>query len=278
MVVVSLPTAVAPGEVAGYQISIHNRGPSNIAQLYLFAATKLDRPAYQDPLPGCNTTGRFYCALGQLKAGATVSVTVAYTTSGTGTFSVDFEANTTGATSSDGGTSHGDTNPGTGTTSLISSNDFAGRFVNSLAQQTVQNDQSIVAGNVQATKVVVNNQLIPVTVQDGSGRNPSFTCTLATKTFSCPSDLFGEWSSVNVNNGATFSSYFTVTITIDAAQVGKGVTKNNLVVYHQFGASSEELISADCSAGGVPCRSVTTGKLFWVIVIHTYHNGNFRLG
>ncbi len=207
MVVVSLPTAVHPGDVAGYQISIHNRGPGNIAQLYLFAATNLDRPAYQDPLPGCNTTGRFYCALGQLKAGATVYVTVAYTTPPSGTsFSVDFEANTTGATTSDGGTSHGDVNPGTGTTSLIASNDFAGRFVNSFFQQTVEDSQAIVSGNAQATKVVVNNQFIPVTVQDGDGFNPTdlFTCTLSTKTFSCADLDFGEWSAVNVDNGTTF--------------------------------------------------------------------------
>jgi len=291
MVVVALPGTVTYGAVAGYQISITNDGPSNISQLYLFATDasgNLDvtPPVYENPFQGtCNdpSTG-FYCSLGQLNAHATVTVIVAYTTPTSGASVTHyFSANTTGSTANDGGTSHGDTNDGQATTNLVgAASDSGGAFVTTNGQ-TIQNNQTIGAGNRQSTKALLNGKFYPATVQDGATFSPTDlqACTLSTKTFNC-TDLFGEWSQVNVNNGAVFSSYFTITVQIDATLVGSGVNANNLVVYHQYqdsaGVWHQEAIIASCSGSAVPCRSVTTGKVYWTISIRTYHNGNFRLG
>lgn len=241
--VVLLPSAVTPGDVAGYRVTINNGGPSNISQLYLIAylgdtTTPAPDPVYTSPTKGScpNINDTLYCSLGQLRSGKSVSVTVAFMTPADATsFSIRFEANTTGATSSDGGASHGDTIFQTGTTALTDDPDFAGRFVTS-GLQTVANDQALGSGNLQTTRVGAPALGIGVTVADGTPASAWCpTCT-------------SESSDVSVNNGATFSNGFKIEIQVSNDLVNGSIA----TVYHQRDDLTVEEITTACPKNGNP--------------------------
>lgn len=245
--VVSLPESVSPGEAAGYLVTISNAGPSNISQLYLIAylgdtTIPAPDPVYTSPTKGScpNTNDTLYCSLGQLRSGKSVSVTVAFPTptEGTDEFSIRFEANTTGATSSDGGASHGDTIVATGTTTLTSDPDFAGRFVIA-GLQDVFNNQALGSGNLQTTRVGAPALGIGVTVADGPPATWCPTCT-------------SESSEVNVNNGATFSNGFKIEIQVSNDLVNGSIS----TVYHQLDDEvTVEAITTACPKNGNPNAS-----------------------
>jgi len=255
--VVLLPSSVTPGEAAGYKVTIRNDGPSNIAQLFLVAYlgdtdSPAPTPVYTKVAPkgSCpNTGGSLYCTLGSLKAGKSVTVTVAFTTPTEGaTFSIRFVANTTGATSSDGGTSHGDTIDETGTTTLTSDPDFAGRFVlgNNL---TVANGLALGADNHQSTTVYAPASIIPVTVADGDQVTPVV----------CPAELgcWSQTSEIHVNDGVP-AGIFKVEIGIykDLSQSVDGV-------YHEFDAGhvpASETITTKCPKHGKPSSPCFTAE------------------
>lgn len=244
--VVLLPDTVSPGGAAGYLVTINNAGPSNISQLYLIAylgdtTTPAPDPVYTSPTKGScpNTNDTLYCSLGQLRSGKSVSVTVAFPTPTEGPeFSIRFEANTTGATSSDGGASHGDTIVATGTTTLTSDPDFAGRFVIA-GLQDVFNNQALGSGNLQTTRVGAPAVAIGVTVKDGTLASDDGWCLICTS----------ESSEVNVNNGATFSNGFKIEI-----QVSKDLVNGSIsTVYHQLDdGETVEAITTACPKNGNP--------------------------
>jgi len=135
------PSTVIQGASAGYKVTITNSGPSNIATLYLGATlTGSSNPAVFPPTTFVGTpsqgtckpkAGPLSCAFGTLKAyGTPVTVTVAFATPTSGSsFGITFLASTTGATTSDGGTSHGDNLPASVSTSLVAAGgDVAGGF------------------------------------------------------------------------------------------------------------------------------------------------------
>jgi hypothetical protein len=252
--VVSLPSAVTPGEAAGYLVTIRNDGPSNIAQLYLtaYAGTSDDpapNPVFTSTTAGScpNTGGTLYCTLGNLSSGASVSVTVAFTTPTDATsFSIRFEANTTGATSSDGGTSHGDTIEGVGTTTLSDDPDFGGRFVTT-GNPTVANGLALGPGNLQSAKVHAPAVNIPVTVADGDQTTP----------ITCPETCWSETLELNVGGGTSYPALFKVEI-----GVHKNLSETVHGFYHVFDAGqipAAEDIVTKCPKNGtptVPCFSV----------------------
>ena len=251
--VVSLPSSVTPGAAAGYRVTINNAGPSNVAQLYLVAylggtTSPAPNPVFTFTTQGScpNTGATLYCTLGSLKAGKSVSVTVAFSTPADATaFSIRFEANTTGATSSDGGTSHGDTIQQTGTTALSSDPDFAGRFV--IGSTQVANLQVLTSANLQSTKVTAPTTNIPVTVADGDQVSPLI----------CPIACWSETSEIHVNSGIP-AGLFKVEIGIDKDLSG---TVNG--IYHEFDTGhvpASETITAKCPKNGTPsspCFSVS---------------------
>jgi hypothetical protein len=109
--IANLPPAVTPGATAGYLLTITNPGPSNISQLYLITTGAAPAPSFTAPSQGScpNTGGSLFCSLGALRKGKTATVTVAFPTPATaGTFTVNFEWNTTGLGSGGGDNSHGD--------------------------------------------------------------------------------------------------------------------------------------------------------------------------
>ena len=217
MQVTLLPSSVSPGAPAGYRVTIHNGGASNISALYLVD----DNPATPVYLvsgrPGtCGETGStpppgpLYCSFGALNAYDSVSITVAYTTPTTGTSTnITFQANTSGSTFSDGlkNRSHGDQLTLKVTTALSSNKNFAGTF--STLTGTSVGDSDVLSGsNKQSTKVNGIPAGVEATVEDGTGTTGS---CITDSTIDC-SKTFGEWSVVNVNQGKDVTGGFYIQI------------------------------------------------------------------
>jgi hypothetical protein len=272
------PTTVSPGAYVQFSTWAKNDDISTVSQFFLTETT--GRPINSASWSGsngsgsCATTLPLSCSFGQLKPGQYINAVIVLQTTGVvSPMPVHFVWSTVGI-------GHGDSFPVDDSVALNGSGDFSGRFLISSDSRTVAT-AGIGPGNSQSTAAAVNASGIPVTVQDGFGFTPVDlqTCT-DTDTFEC-ADLFGDWSSVNVANNTVFGSYFTITITIDAASIPKGVTKNNLAVYHQYfdtltSSWKVEVISASCSDVGPACMILTTGKTAWVLTIRTFHNGTFR--
>jgi hypothetical protein len=283
LTVTPIPGAVSPGSTAGYVVTVTNGGPSTISQLYLETVAGSPQPSYVSG-SGCSAPAvDFFCNLGSLKKGKSVSVVVGFDTTGEPSpFSVTFEINTTGATPSDGGTSHGDVIQATGETELnANAQDFAGDFLNSLV---VQNNQDVSDTNPQSTLVFAPALNIGVSVEDGPGASAN----------PCPAALncFSEISEIHVANGTSFPGGFKVYLQFDSSQIPPGVNKNNLSFWHEFDSPKTvggvtvtgEVIDENCRYQGnsttprsFPCKEVFNlgggdlGAFIWLT-----ENGNIR--
>jgi hypothetical protein len=275
------PATVSFGAYVQFKIWARNYDTSTVSQFFLTETDSrtIDSASWSssDGTSGsCPTTPLLSCSFGQLKPRQSIDAVVVMRAPASGTsMPVNFVWSTVGI-------GHGDSFPvlPVGSVALNGTGDFSGRFLVSSDSLLVGN-AGIGPGGSQSTAATVNASGIPVTVQDGSDFTPADlqTCT-STDTFDC-ADLFGDWSSVNVDNNTVFDSYFTITITIAAASIPNGVNKNNLAVYHQYfdkatSSWKQEVISATCSTAPVPCMILTTSKTAWVITIRTFHNGTFR--
>jgi hypothetical protein len=241
-----LPPVVSPGMDAGYRVSITNNGPSNISQLYLVTPNAdTPNPSYVDPSQGsCSASGPLFCSLGALRKNRTATVIVAFPTpaDATGSFTVDFEWNTTGLGSggSDSDQSHGDAVEQTGVTMLSGdAEDFAGGFLIPDESNVVSNSQSVSGSNPQTTLIVSPADGIAVTVQDGPGvEDPGcpapFTC-------------WGQTSEIHVGDGSDAYGAQMVVIQVDGSIVRPGVNKNNLKVIHFDDEGVPTEVTASCN-------------------------------
>jgi hypothetical protein len=239
---------VAPGESAGFIVTITNTGKSNISALYLSTdpddlvpagsptfvgpITYPTGPTDPDAICSLAGDGPLFCDLGTLVGNldpdASVRVTVAFETPEIGTsWAFHFQAFGNGNTPSDGGTSHGDTLNGLASVTLNSSKNFAGGFSTDTTD-VVESVQILGSKNIQAGKIVPPAANIPVTIEDG----------LADDTFHCSSletvctNRFGEWVRLNVAAGTTFTAGIHVTYTILGNKVPPGATTESIVLIH----------------------------------------------
>jgi hypothetical protein len=280
LTVTTLPNAVSPGADAGYRLVIRNNGSSNISKLFL-NDTVAGPATYLagDRANTCQTSPVLFCSFGALGSGGSITLTVAHATPASGaSFSVTFELNTSGASANDKGhTSHGDTLTRTATTSLSGDQNFGGGFVQS-AGSNVSNGQTLSGANVQSTKVTVdatNSNGIPVTVQDGSA--VTFPCV------ACSGTVYGEWSDVQVAEGANVSGLIKLTLTVYKGSLPKKVDLSKVVVFHTYivGATNiTDRIQTACPATPIAnCLTPTklsNGNL--EVVVYVDHNGGFKPG
>lgn len=265
MTVTNLPPTVAEGSAMGYQVTISNAGPSNISQLFLVTKTP-DAPVYVVTSQGsCSTSPSLGCTLGALNAKKSVTITVAYSGPVSGTDDPGdpvFQANSNGLTYSDGGTSHGDTltDPNEKPTAFSTNPNFAGGFA--LGQNTISTDPNLGPNNVQSTALTPPASDIVATVQDGPDVN--------VKCGSC-SKSFGEWSALNVANGATFSSPFDVTIQVLASLAPSNI--NKIQLYHVLDNGAVVNLK-QCTTGQTSgCVTVTSDGTIVTMVAHLNQNG-----
>ena len=275
MTVTKLPPTVKAGADAGFVITITNAGPSNIATLFLVDDAGNTSYVGTPTQGSCLAAGvPLKCTFGTLRAGKSVTVTVAHTV-GTTALTVTFQANTNGSTFSDtGNTSHGDTLSKTATTSVSNSPNFGGGFI--VGSTTVLNYQTVGSGNKQASSVVSPASLIPVTVEDGI--TTGVPCTGA----KC-ANAFGEWTELHVNGGAPYGSAFKVTLLIWGGAVPGGVSLGSIVILHTLDNGTTTTISTHCTpTTGTPtnaeCLTATRVGSNYRIVVWIFQNGNLRGG
>jgi hypothetical protein len=242
MRVENLPSLVAAGSDAGFQVTITNAGPSNISKLFLATDTKVAADYVTTTQGTCAAPGKaLSCTFGALRKGQTVTVVAAFPTSQDATaFAAGFFATTSGATSKDKGhSSHGDTlrDPNEVATELTDSPDFAGGF--SVDGHPVSTDTALSYGNVQSTTVTPPRGGIVVTAQDGLP-DDAFSCPI------CLGTLFGEWSSVNVGDGQVQQGLIKVTLVVRADQIPYGDTVHDISLVHILDNGTIEILDHRC--------------------------------
>lgn len=285
----AIPEAVSPGQDAGYVVRIFNKGPGNIASLYLVS----DRtPSFVDPVYDAQCSdagdGPLFCSFGGVGTDAiepVITLTVAFSTAGSNgsSFKVTFQLNATGATLKDkGGNSRGDSHTFVGETALSSDRNYGGGFI--VDDTTVQNNQSVNNQNKQATKLESLPLYIPATVLDGS------TVTADCLVARC-SNAFGEWSRISAlsASGDDFDSPFKVVLTIVGSAVPGQANAGNIVLLHTndlgtgtdvIGDSADERCASANAAPDpyTPCVFATKNGNNWQITAWLFHNGSLRGG
>jgi hypothetical protein len=275
MTVERLPSIVKNLTDAGFQITITNEGPSNIAQLYLVDSPTAT-PVYLATSQGDCGTSDLLCSFGALNAGDEIVVTVAYATQATGSsFAYTAQLNATGVSFDKGGNSHGDSLSRSVTTTLTSDKNFGGGFLSTPGG--VANDTKLHPGkNKQSTQLFGIAGGIPATVEDGPGL-----------TFPCPgcAPAQTEWSRIQVNSGQAFTQPFKVVIT--AVGSFNNLDLETVVVYHVLdsgalvliGNTADEHCDSPTDPGVVPLQGCVFAALVGnnlQLTVYVYQNGAMR--
>jgi hypothetical protein len=175
-----------------------------------------------------------------------------------------------GSTSSDGGTSHGDTWPNPlvpVASTLNSTNDYAGGFVVG-AGGSVGDIQVVTNLNPQATRLGALPANVAATVQDGSGAQPPVACT-PTVQITCAQ--FGEWSNVTVGDGQTFGSAFSISIVYYS-----GTPKGFVHIYLDANGDPQQEFVGSCAKKSPVYPCFTWDAKTNTATIYTFHNGSYR--
>ena len=286
-----LPNVVAPGNDAGWFVTVTNNGPSNINDLNISITSEEigALPSYISDLvlssggtASCSTaTGALVCNVGTLIDDGTVEFTVAFEvpSSDIGTFDLNIGLRAgTGDTETDGpGKSRGDKKTFTNSTPISSSSNFDGGFT--VGENTYQTNQSVGRRNVQATTIENVGSFIGVTIEDGITTGVDCS-TSASRT------CIGEWSEINVDDGAEFGTPFKVTLLVSGSSVPGGTDEDDIVLIHVLddltvevlGDSSDERCANAGDSGSAECIFVSKVGNNYQIVAWLFQNGNLRGG
>jgi hypothetical protein len=282
----ALPAQFTAGDDVGFRSTFDEQDTSSLSKLYLvFNVNGASSNSYLSAIrtgsdvtkSACTAGVPVTCQFKNVRPGEHIVVTAGFVVaSGATQLSAQSVWSTSGQTTSDGGTSHGDSwtdlrynnpplHPDALTSTLTDNADFGGGF-SSLLGSTIGNGQVVTALNRQATKVAGLPAGVAATVLDGdtaSGACGPYDCTNA----------IGTWSEVTVGDGQTFGSPFQIVITYY-----QGTPKSFV---HQYsdgnGGFLYELVGA-CPkknpAGSAPC--FTWNAKTSQATILTFHNGSWR--
>ncbi len=269
---VAQPGMVSPEGYVRFDVTFTNPTASNIAQLDMRADTSSTLMAVVvPPSQGtCDDSGTVLtCNFGALNAYQTATFSVVYQTPSSGSGDVDFNFMSTGSTSSDRGkNSHGDERTITGTVTISTSKDFAGSYLYDPANLTVSDVLNVTKQNPQGTKATGKQTGVPLTV----GEYPP-------NTYVCPgvssASCFGEWSVVNLDNGAYVPGGFEVVIAYNKVPGNANATR----FVHLVGAGLQPVFITDACSDTltVNCiKSVTSsqGDTYFTLVVD--NNGPMR--
>jgi hypothetical protein len=286
-----LPATVAPGNDAGYAVTVKNNGTSTINRARFSATpatTPTATPSYFSglswvqggPEVGCTSTGTLVCDLGTMDAGEEFNFVVAYAVpaSASGKFDVTFfmEAGTGNVGGKNN--SRGDKLEVTASTNLNGTQNFDGGFtVDDFSYATGGN---LGRNNKQTSQADVTDELITVMVQDGITDNLCDEDDDA----AC-ADLIGEWTRLTVpgNDG-----YIKLTLNIWGGSVPGGTQPGDIFLVHVLDdGTTVEIIGDDPSeicadANTAPasgeCIKVTKVGNNYKIVAWLEENGSLRGG
>jgi hypothetical protein len=248
---------VSPSAAVRFKVTITNAGKSNIAQLYL-TSTFTAAPLSIAPSTGCNSTGLLVCSLGALKSGKSVTRTIVYRMpSGGGSVDFNFEANTTGVSGSDGGTSHGDTLKKSGHIGLDGSADYNGGFI------LDGSDLGTGSAGGQSTLLTPPDSNIGVTIREVSGTTSP--CSSGTP--------IGQLVLLNVSDGTVYSSPFKTVLTIATSGLPDELTLGQVKLCHKYDDGTAKFL-VKCNADAAPTNHVACFWPRWggsAIVEHESH-------
>jgi len=116
-----------------------------------------------------------------------------------------------------------------------------------------------------------------VTIEDGLA-NDAFGCAVP----AC-SNPFGEWTALNVNNGATYPNGIKVVLTILGREVPNGATVDTIDLIHVLDNGSAYTITERCDGDGLnsdghECITVTKNGNNFQVVAWLLSNGGTRFG
>ena len=299
--IVGLPPTISVDAAAGYRAKIVNSGPSSIPSLYVsaafsqpFVATSAagsgDPPIYvkltKNGIPlvdACGPeppVGAVSCTVGELTAGSTAVLVVAYDTDADiGTSAgVTVRWTTVGLGSGGKDKSRGDALTQTFQTTFGDA-DFDGEFTTE-ATTELETNQALNSTNLFGTKFTASGESIPVAIEDDA--SASFAACPAGK--ECYGKAGQDAILFSINEGAEFAALTPLTITVYKSAVPKNANVSRVTVVHYFTipppapALPYESISNDCPKSGTPtgtCRTVSwNGSLgIWTIVVYLEENG-----
>jgi hypothetical protein len=305
---VKLPPVVTVGEDAGYRVTVWNNGASNIVGLSISSVptnpTYVSSLAYSTGGTGsCSIAAPFTCNIGTLTAFSSVTFTIAYTTSGSSPFSVDFTIrSSSGDTNADNkpgkpGTSHGDALTKAVSTALaLASSNAAGGFFQ--ADELLQTNPILGRQNKQSTSLIgfvgaSGTDPYDVMISDGTTTFPTDpedpNTGLSCVGSSC-TGLLGQWSFVNLKEGATQGTAFHVQMILDGSLIPGGTSAADLVLVHVYYDSDHNSQTEVIGENGVRCATATTPSAYptscifitrvgplWQVDAWLYHNGGLRL-
>jgi hypothetical protein len=281
---VNLPLTVSPSTdtksfYAAWSFTIHNKGTSNIAQLYLTDSRAGAAAFVSATRAGCVTSPELYCNFGALNAGQSIDVVVAYKTPTTaGNFPITFQLNANGSTFSDGrNKSRGDTlnlpfDGGTNNppvTVVSGSSDFSGGYALDGAS-SFETSTSLTKNNPQSTSATTPTSNTTVMVLETSGYTGG-TDPLCGGNVTC----IGQWTTLTAP-AASPTNPIKVVLTILKKGLPGSIGPDDLSVYHDGdGIISTHCASANDSASA-PCIYPTEVGGNLQIVVWLDHNGGLR--
>jgi hypothetical protein len=275
----AIPASYTAGHLAGFRGTYTYDDGSTLSKLILIVKTAgASGNAYLSatkngaavPSNSCSTvTGDVVCTFKTVRTNDRFVVVTAYTPA-VGATQVDATYNwsSSGSTTSDGGTSHGDIWDGiTHTASLTTDGDYGGGF-NITADGSLDNGLTVTATNRQVTQLGKLPAGVAATVRDGALLDPDFPCVSgnpSTPLVVC-GGYIGEWSNVTVGDGQSFDSLFTVSIVFYS-----GAPKGFV---HTYAGGQEFIGPCAKKSPTYPCFTWTAKTS--TATIFTYHNGSFR--
>ncbi|HET7520451.1 MAG TPA: hypothetical protein VFK61_02810 [Candidatus Limnocylindria bacterium] len=246
----ALPTSVSPGSKVAFDVWARNTGGSNIAKLFLtgrtsgifHSATVVNSKAKGSCVAGRGGLVQLECSWKPLSKGGSVQVRVIFTTPASGAaMTVDFEWSSNGYVLG-GNNSHGDLFTQSDSVALNgNANAFAGGFLTTGDNNVVETNPALGTGNPQSTKITSPALNIPVTAAEDDDITDCQELF-----YGC----FGQASVLNVNNGQSFPSGFTVQIVYNSKHW------NAEFVHFLDDGTYEVLEECDCETPVAPCVDV----------------------
>ena len=273
----AIPASFSAGNLAGFR-GVYDYGDSStLSKLYLtVVGTGTSGSAFAGAtrngatvLNACTGGTTVLCTFKQVRFGDHIVVTVAFTPTADHV-TATFTWSSTGFTTSDTGqNSHGDTWDGVLLTSSLSNDpDYAGGFVVG-SNGTIGDIQVVSATNPQATRLASLPANVAATVKDGANVLPPVDCVDTTQ-IDCTA-LIGEWSTVTVGDGQTFTTLFTVSIVYYS-----GTPKSFVHIYIDGNGDPQQEFIGPCAKKSPTYPCFTWNASTNTATIFTYHNGSYR--
>jgi hypothetical protein len=286
LTVTPLPSQVGNGSTAAYLVTVTNLTSSSTFTLVGIGALTPRGATFVSASPSHGSCGTrvLACQIGPLGPGASATVLAVYKSPASGT------SMTLSVAEAAAGYHIADARLASAKTTLSNDPNFVGTWILPGGNRDLETDPNLGSGNPQSTEVLAPTDNIPVALSETNTPPPQGDCPALTESSSC----VGQWSQVNVNNGASYDAPFPVTIRLDVASLDlnpydedESDSFDDLNLVHVFDTGGYELLygeTNECHFGegsvplNAPCltESVNEAQTVITIVLWTTTNGTIH--